>query len=45
MYIVSIQAVKKGASQTVIGLIFGCYALCNLMGSLVLGKYVSIWNY
>ncbi|XP_029568759.1 MFS-type transporter SLC18B1 isoform X2 [Salmo trutta] len=34
------QAVKKGASQTVIGLIFGCYALCNLMGSLVLGKYI-----
>uniref|UniRef100_A0A8K9UIG5 Solute carrier family 18 member B1 n=1 Tax=Oncorhynchus mykiss TaxID=8022 RepID=A0A8K9UIG5_ONCMY len=34
------EAVKKGASQTVIGLIFGCYALCNLMGSLVLGKYV-----
>ncbi|XP_020357132.1 MFS-type transporter SLC18B1 isoform X2 [Oncorhynchus kisutch] len=34
------EAVKKGASQTVIGLIFGCYALCNLMGSLVLGKYI-----
>ncbi|XP_021429467.2 MFS-type transporter SLC18B1 isoform X1 [Oncorhynchus mykiss] len=34
------EAMKKGASQTVIGLIFGCYALCNLMGSLVLGKYI-----
>uniref|UniRef100_A0A8C8EYN0 Major facilitator superfamily (MFS) profile domain-containing protein n=1 Tax=Oncorhynchus tshawytscha TaxID=74940 RepID=A0A8C8EYN0_ONCTS len=34
------EAVQKGASQTVIGLIFGCYALCNLMGSLVLGKYI-----
>lgn len=35
------QAVKKGASQTVVGLIFGCYAICNLIGSLVLGRYVS----
>ncbi|XP_010876804.1 MFS-type transporter SLC18B1 isoform X3 [Esox lucius] len=34
------QALKKGASQTVVGLIFGCYALCNLVGSLVLGKYI-----
>ncbi|KAM9570060.1 MFS-type transporter SLC18B1-like [Salvelinus alpinus] len=34
------EAVKKGASQTVIGLIFGCYALCNLVGSVVLGKYI-----
>ncbi|KAM9341078.1 MFS-type transporter SLC18B1 [Symphorus nematophorus] len=34
------EAVKKGASQTVIGLIFGCYAVCNLIGSLVLGKYI-----
>ncbi|XP_036398582.1 MFS-type transporter SLC18B1 [Megalops cyprinoides] len=34
------EAKKKGASQTVIGLIFGCYALCNLMGSLILGKYI-----
>lgn len=38
------QAMKKGASQTVIGLIFGCYAVCNLIGSLILGKYVSIWH-
>ncbi|XP_064860171.1 MFS-type transporter SLC18B1 [Oncorhynchus nerka] len=34
------EVMEKGASQTVIGLIFGCYALCNLMGSLVLGKYI-----
>ncbi|XP_039992915.1 MFS-type transporter SLC18B1 isoform X3 [Xiphias gladius] len=34
------QAVKKGASQTVVGLIFGCYAVSNLIGSLLLGKYI-----
>ncbi|XP_038585066.1 MFS-type transporter SLC18B1 [Micropterus salmoides] len=34
------EAVKKGASQTVIGLIFGCYAVCNLIGSLILGRYI-----
>ncbi|CAK6966005.1 MFS-type transporter SLC18B1 [Scomber scombrus] len=34
------EAEKKGASQTVIGLIFGCYAVCNLIGSLVFGKYI-----
>lgn len=34
------EAEKKGASQTVIGLIFGCYAVCNLIGSLVLGRYI-----
>uniref|UniRef100_A0A3Q3K6S2 Major facilitator superfamily (MFS) profile domain-containing protein n=1 Tax=Monopterus albus TaxID=43700 RepID=A0A3Q3K6S2_MONAL len=34
------EAVKKGASQAVVGLIFGCYAVCNLIGSLVLGKYI-----
>lgn len=34
------EAMKKGASQTVIGLIFGCYAVCNLIGSLILGKYI-----
>ncbi|XP_070776524.1 MFS-type transporter SLC18B1 [Enoplosus armatus] len=34
------QALKKGASQTVIGLIFGCYAVCNLIGSLILGRYI-----
>ncbi|XP_029901007.1 MFS-type transporter SLC18B1 [Myripristis murdjan] len=34
------EAVKKGASQATVGLIFGCYAICNLIGSLVLGKYI-----
>uniref|UniRef100_A0A3Q0SMW4 Solute carrier family 18 member B1 n=1 Tax=Amphilophus citrinellus TaxID=61819 RepID=A0A3Q0SMW4_AMPCI len=34
------EAVKKGASQTVVGLIFGCYAICNLISSLILGKYI-----
>ncbi|XP_072221450.1 MFS-type transporter SLC18B1 [Leuresthes tenuis] len=34
------EAIKKGASQTVIGLIFGCYAICNLIGSLLMGKYI-----
>ncbi|XP_013876775.1 MFS-type transporter SLC18B1 isoform X3 [Austrofundulus limnaeus] len=34
------EAVKKGASQTVVGQIFGCYAVCNLIGALVLGKYI-----
>ncbi|XP_039651946.1 MFS-type transporter SLC18B1-like isoform X4 [Perca fluviatilis] len=34
------EAVKKGASQTVIGLIFGCYAVCNFIGSLIMGKYI-----
>ncbi|KAM9708602.1 MFS-type transporter SLC18B1 isoform 2-T2 [Menidia menidia] len=34
------EATKKGASQTVIGLIFGCYAISNLIGSLIMGKYI-----
>ncbi|XP_053317341.1 MFS-type transporter SLC18B1 isoform X2 [Spea bombifrons] len=34
------EAVKKGVSNTVIGLIFGCFALCNFVTSLVLGKYL-----
>ncbi|XP_062325229.1 MFS-type transporter SLC18B1 isoform X3 [Osmerus eperlanus] len=34
------EAVKKGVNQTTIGLIFGCYAVCNLIGALVLGKYI-----
>ncbi|XP_059970991.1 MFS-type transporter SLC18B1 isoform X5 [Mesoplodon densirostris] len=33
------EAEKKGASNTVIGMIFGCYALFNLLASLVFGKY------
>ncbi|KAJ3612918.1 hypothetical protein NHX12_019175 [Muraenolepis orangiensis] len=35
-----IEASKKGASQTVIGLIFGCYALSGFVGSLLMGKYI-----
>ncbi|XP_056624639.1 MFS-type transporter SLC18B1 [Triplophysa dalaica] len=34
------EAKKKGVSQAMIGLIFGIYALCTLVGSLVLGKYI-----
>ncbi|XP_035855124.1 MFS-type transporter SLC18B1-like isoform X6 [Sander lucioperca] len=34
------EAVKKGASQTVIGLIFGCYAVCYFISSLIMGKYI-----
>uniref|UniRef100_A0A3P8VAU2 Solute carrier family 18 member B1 n=1 Tax=Cynoglossus semilaevis TaxID=244447 RepID=A0A3P8VAU2_CYNSE len=34
------EAVKKGASQTDVGLIFGCYAICNLINSLIMGRYI-----
>ncbi|XP_057383984.1 MFS-type transporter SLC18B1 isoform X2 [Balaenoptera acutorostrata] len=34
------EAEKKGASNTVIGMIFGCYALFDLLASLVFGKYL-----
>ncbi|XP_056445805.1 MFS-type transporter SLC18B1-like isoform X2 [Gadus chalcogrammus] len=34
------QALQKGASQTVVGLIFGCYALSNFIGSLIMGRYI-----
>ncbi|KAM4694615.1 MFS-type transporter SLC18B1 [Discoglossus pictus] len=34
------EAVKKGASNTVIGLIFGCFALFNFLTSLILGNYI-----
>ncbi|XP_029452441.1 MFS-type transporter SLC18B1 isoform X2 [Rhinatrema bivittatum] len=34
------EAVKKGVSNTVIGLIFGCFALFNFLTSLILGKYL-----
>uniref|UniRef100_A0A8C0XZR1 Solute carrier family 18 member B1 n=1 Tax=Cyprinus carpio carpio TaxID=630221 RepID=A0A8C0XZR1_CYPCA len=34
------EAKKKGVSQAMIGLIFGIYALCTLVGSLILGKYI-----
>ncbi|XP_054578064.1 MFS-type transporter SLC18B1 isoform X4 [Eptesicus fuscus] len=33
------EAEKKGASNTVIGMIFGCYALFELLASLFFGKY------
>ncbi|KAK1338035.1 hypothetical protein QTO34_001142 [Cnephaeus nilssonii] len=36
------EAEKKGASNTVIGMIFGCYALFELLASLFFGKYASI---
>ncbi|XP_061551823.1 MFS-type transporter SLC18B1 isoform X1 [Phycodurus eques] len=35
-----VEAEKKGASQTVVGVIFGCYAVSNLIGSLILGRYI-----
>ncbi|KAK2491876.1 hypothetical protein MC885_010709 [Smutsia gigantea] len=34
------EAAKKGASSTVIGMIFGCYALFDLLATLVFGKYL-----
>ncbi|XP_041509896.1 MFS-type transporter SLC18B1 isoform X2 [Microtus oregoni] len=34
------EAEKKGASNTMIGAIFGCYALFELLASLVFGKYL-----
>ncbi|XP_061479848.1 MFS-type transporter SLC18B1 isoform X3 [Rhineura floridana] len=34
------EAEKKGASNTVVGLIFGCFALFNFLTSLVMGKYL-----
>ncbi|KAG3290277.1 solute carrier family 18 member B1, transcript variant X1 [Ictidomys tridecemlineatus] len=34
------EAEKKGASNTMIGMIFGCYALFDLLASLVFGKYL-----
>ncbi|XP_054425963.1 MFS-type transporter SLC18B1 [Pteronotus mesoamericanus] len=34
------EAEKKGASNTVIGMIFGCYALFELLASLIFGKYL-----
>lgn len=37
-----LQAEKKGASNTIVGLIFGCFALVNFSTSLILGNYVSI---
>ncbi|XP_075453460.1 MFS-type transporter SLC18B1 isoform X3 [Ascaphus truei] len=34
------EAIKKGASNTMIGWIFGCFALFNFLTSLILGKYL-----
>ncbi|XP_077000142.1 MFS-type transporter SLC18B1 isoform X2 [Tamandua tetradactyla] len=34
------EAEKKGASNTAIGMIFGCYALFDLLASLIFGKYL-----
>ncbi|NXA47074.1 S18B1 protein, partial [Nothocercus julius] len=35
------QAEKKGASNTVVGMIFGCFALFNFLTSLILGNYLT----
>ncbi|XP_046769952.1 MFS-type transporter SLC18B1 isoform X1 [Gallus gallus] len=35
------EAEKKGASNTVVGLIFGCFALVNFLSSLILGNYLT----
>ncbi|XP_066171505.1 MFS-type transporter SLC18B1 isoform X3 [Sylvia atricapilla] len=35
------EAEKKGASNTIVGLIFGCYALFNFLASIILGNYLS----
>ncbi|XP_048452480.1 MFS-type transporter SLC18B1 isoform X9 [Rhincodon typus] len=34
------KAGRKGANDTVVGMIFGCFALFNLIFSLLLGKYI-----
>ncbi|XP_078505398.1 MFS-type transporter SLC18B1-like isoform X1 [Lissotriton helveticus] len=34
------EAAKKGVSNTIVGFIFGCFALFNFISSLVLGKYL-----
>ncbi|XP_038655292.1 MFS-type transporter SLC18B1 isoform X2 [Scyliorhinus canicula] len=34
------EAEKKGASATIVGMIFGCFALIELLFSLILGKYI-----
>ncbi|KAM9564063.1 MFS-type transporter SLC18B1 isoform 4-T4 [Guaruba guarouba] len=35
------EAEKKGASNTIVGLIFGCFALVNFLSSLILGNYIT----
>ncbi|KAM3856663.1 MFS-type transporter SLC18B1 [Vipera latastei] len=34
------EAEKKGVSSTIVGLIFGCFALFNFLTSLIMGKYL-----
>ncbi|XP_056422540.1 MFS-type transporter SLC18B1 isoform X2 [Hyla sarda] len=34
------EAAKKGVSNTVTGLIFGCFAMFNFLSSLILGRYI-----
>ncbi|KAL8186536.1 UNVERIFIED_CONTAM: hypothetical protein K2H54_073584 [Gekko kuhli] len=34
------EAEKKGASSTIVGLIFGCFSICNFFSSLIVGKYL-----
>ncbi|XP_061846698.1 MFS-type transporter SLC18B1 isoform X4 [Colius striatus] len=35
------EAEKKGVSNTVVGQIFGCFALTNFLSSLILGNYIT----
>ncbi|XP_064025415.1 MFS-type transporter SLC18B1 isoform X5 [Pogoniulus pusillus] len=35
------EAEKKGASNTIVGMIFGCFALVNFLSSLILGNYIT----
>nr|XP_013814602.1 PREDICTED: MFS-type transporter SLC18B1 isoform X2 [Apteryx mantelli mantelli] len=35
------EAEKKGASNTIVGMIFGCFALFNFLTSLILGNYLT----
>ncbi|NXX38206.1 S18B1 protein, partial [Tricholaema leucomelas] len=35
------EAIKKGASNTIVGMIFGCFALVNFLSSLILGNYIT----
>ncbi|XP_044280332.1 MFS-type transporter SLC18B1 isoform X2 [Varanus komodoensis] len=34
------EAENKGANTTIVGLIFGCFALINFLSSLIMGKYL-----
>ncbi|NXG41919.1 S18B1 protein, partial [Psilopogon haemacephalus] len=35
------EAEKKGANNTLVGMIFGCFALVNFLSSLILGNYLT----